>query len=118
MSDMKFCRDCGAQIAREAEICPKCGIRQMPAPKSGTVAHNKIEGASDKSRMVALLLCIFLGGLGVHNFYAGNAKRGVLLILLWLTGFGALIIWLIDLTAILSGTFKDGDGNPILDWNI
>ena len=122
MSDMKFCRDCGAQIAKEAEICPKCGIRQMPPPKSaGGTTKQVIEGASDKSRLVVLLLCLFLGGLGVHCFYVGNKKRGIIMLVLDFTIIGiivSLIMCLLDLIAILSGTFKDGDGNPVLNWSI
>ena len=34
---------------------------------------------SPKSKAVALLLCIFLGFLGVHRFYVGKAGTGVLL---------------------------------------
>ena len=119
MSDMKFCRDCGAQIAKEAEICPKCGIRQMPPPKNvGGTNKQVIEGASDKSRMIALILCFFVGWFcGAHNFYVGNAKRGILILLTCLFGIGELIA-IIDFIKILSGTFKDGDGNPVLDWNI
>jgi predicted RNA-binding Zn-ribbon protein involved in translation (DUF1610 family) len=31
-NDEKFCSSCGAVIKKEAEICPKCGVRQMAAP--------------------------------------------------------------------------------------
>lgn len=30
--DEKFCLSCGAVIKKEAEICPKCGVRQIIAP--------------------------------------------------------------------------------------
>jgi len=33
-SRTKFCMHCGAQIAFEAEICPKCGVRIAPPPRS------------------------------------------------------------------------------------
>ena len=36
---------------------------------------------SPKSRLVALLLCIFLGGLGIHRFYVGKTGTGILMIL-------------------------------------
>jgi hypothetical protein len=29
--DEKFCSSCGAAIKKEAEICPKCGVRQSSA---------------------------------------------------------------------------------------
>jgi TM2 domain-containing membrane protein YozV len=81
--------------------------------------------ASHKSRLVALLLCLFLGGIGVHRFYVGKAGTGVCMILASLLGlitFGILGfiigIWLIvDLILILCGSFKDADGLPVTDWN-
>lgn len=31
MSDEKYCSECGEIIKLKAEICPKCGVRQLPA---------------------------------------------------------------------------------------
>lgn len=39
-----------------------------------------------KSRTTAAILAIFLGGLGVHQFYLGNTQWGVIFLLLGLTG--------------------------------
>ena len=33
---------------------------------------------SSKSRMVALILCIFFGFFGVHRFYLGKVPTGIL----------------------------------------
>lgn len=60
--------------------------------------------------LVTLLLCLFLGGLGVHRFYNGKIGTGILQ-LITLGGCG---IWtLIDLIMIITGNFTDKDGNPI-----
>ena len=69
---------------------------------------------SDRGFVAALLLCLFLGWLGVHRFYAGKIGTGVLmLITLWIFTF-ALAIWvLIDLILIATGSFKDGNGRLI-----
>lgn len=65
---------------------------------------------SDKNFVVALLLCIFLGGLGIHRFYAGKIGTGILM-LITLGGFG---IWtIIDLILIIIGKFTDSEGNVI-----
>tara|TARA_B100001778_G_scaffold317733_1_gene305677 strand:- start:432 stop:653 length:222 start_codon:yes stop_codon:yes gene_type:complete len=65
---------------------------------------------SEKGFVPTLLLCILLGGLGAHRFYAGKIGTGVLM-LLTLGGFG---IWsFIDLILIAIGSFKDKDGLPI-----
>ena len=68
---------------------------------------------SEKKRLYALLLCFFLGGLGVHRFYAGKIGSGVVQILT----LGGLGIWvLIDMVMILCGSFKDAGGGSIVDW--
>ena len=64
----------------------------------------------EKSWITTLLLCLFLGGLGVHRFYAGKIGTGIL----QLITVGGCGIWtLIDLIMIITGSFTDKDGNPI-----
>ncbi|MFN0118127.1 MAG: NINE protein [Elusimicrobiota bacterium] len=70
--------------------------------------------ASNKKRTTALLLCFFLGGLGIHRFYVGKIKTGIAIIL---TIGGFFGIWpLIDLILIIMGEFKDKEGKPISTW--
>ena len=64
----KFCRECGAPIRANAEICPKCGVRQFGGP-------------AGKSKVTAGLLAIFLGGFGIHKFYLGHPGQGILYLL-------------------------------------
>lgn len=65
---------------------------------------------SDKNWLATLLLCLFLGGIGVHIFYVGKVGTGILQ-LITLGGCG---IWtLIDLIMIITGSFTDKDGNKI-----
>jgi TM2 domain-containing membrane protein YozV len=68
---------------------------------------------SDKSRLVAALLCFFLGYLGVHRFYAGKVGTGVLWLL---TGGIAGIGTLVDFIMILVGSFTDKYGNYVKEW--
>ena len=64
-----------------------------------------------KSKTTAILLCLFLGFLGVHRFYTGHILFGVIQ-LLTLGGFG---IWsLIDLIRLITGSQKDSQGNDLV----
>jgi TM2 domain-containing membrane protein YozV len=55
---MVFCRGCGKEIHDTALACPHCGAQQLIAPR--------------KSKVVAGVLALLLGGLGVHRFYLGQ----------------------------------------------
>ena len=64
-------------------------------------------GNSEKSFVTTLVLCVLLGGLGVHRFYVGKIGTGIIMLLT----LGGLGIWtLIDLIVIATQKFKDSDG--------
>lgn len=64
-----------------------------------------------KDWLITLLLCIFVGSLGVHRFYVGKIGTGVLMLLT----FGGCGIWtIIDLIMIIVGKFQDNEGNVIV----
>lgn len=68
---------------------------------------------SDRSRLVAFLLCWFLGPLGIHRFYVGKAGTGILYIFTGgIFGLGVLIDWII----ILVGGFTDEHGRTLKNW--
>ncbi len=86
------------------------------APMGGQPINGNPMGVpmSPKSRTVALILVILLGGLGVHRFYAGKVGTGVIwLLTLGLFGVGSIV----DLIMIIMGNFTDNNGLPILNWN-
>ena len=63
-----------------------------------------------KSWIATVLLCQFLGTLGVHRFYTGRIVSGIFQLLT----FGGFGIWtLIDLIMIVSGDFKDQYNRPL-----
>lgn len=84
-------------------------------------------GYAQKSKIVAGLLGLFLGGLGVHNFYLGYTGKAVAQLLLTLIGWIILIgpiisgIWaLIESVLILCSSYgsnwhRDGRGQEIQD---
>lgn len=68
------------------------------------------ELVSEKSWIVTLIFCIFLGLIGFHRFYVGKGGTAILM-LLTLGGFG---IWtVVDLITIIIDSFTDDDGKII-----
>lgn len=95
MPKYKFCSKCGAKIFEEAEICPKCGVRQMhpqavkesaaPPPASETPAVGQTaatqSGEEKKSPGIAAVLSFFWCGLG--HIYCGELTLGLGLLILY-----------------------------------
>ena len=83
------------------------------------VSHGRLQApvsASSKSRGTYIILGILLGGLGIHNFYAGRYGAGAAQLIITLTlgwiGVGLIIvgIWIIcELFAVT----EDGEGKPM-----
>ena len=74
-------------------------------------------GAAPKSKLVAALLAIFLGTLGIHNFYLGHKQKGIIQLVLCLLCVTMIIprIWsIIEFVQILMGSIKDSDGNDLV----
>ncbi len=100
------CRHCDAMISAIAEICPHCGVRQLPTD----VGHPA--DASDKRVVPAALLCIILGVFGAHRFYVGKVGTGVL----QLVTLGGLGLWMLyDLVLIATRQFRDSDGKLLTE---
>lgn len=68
---MAFCRICGSEILAEAEICPKCGVRQQTREK--------------KNPGVAAIFSVIWPGLG--QIFNGQTGKGILFILLQMINF-------------------------------
>ena len=92
--DEKYCSSCGEIIKKEAEICVKCGVRQHAAQPQYAVPHNgnimQQVPSQPKGRTAFVLLGIFLGALGIHNFYAGYQGKAIAQLLISLLSFGFL----------------------------
>lgn len=111
----KYCKNCGEKLDDKQPFCSKCGTAQT----------KEAEYESDaKSKLGAGLLGIFLGSLGVHNFYLGYTNKAIAQILLstvgWIAfGLGpvAASVWgLIEGIEILAGYIdKDAYGVPLKD---
>lgn len=112
-----YCPNCGAHTMPGANACTNCGVMLVsPAQQQAQMAV-----APSKSKMAAGLFGIFLGGLGVHNFYLGYTGKAVAQLLITVLTCGAGLVvsgtWgFIEGILILCGNInKDGKGNPLLD---
>lgn len=104
----KYCRNCGAKLPINADVCIKCG----------TFVNKKTENS--KSKVIAFLFGIFFGIFGVHNFYLGYNGKGISQLLITFLSFGLLsfvsIIWsFIESILILVGEIdKDAEGKKLI----
>ncbi|MCK7675235.1 TM2 domain-containing protein [Corynebacterium pygosceleis] len=92
-------------------------------------AYTQRPAGEQKSWLVTVLLCFFLGELGVHNFYIGQQKTGTIQLVVYCVAFliGVLtlgigfilllpsVIWkFIDLFKLLTGAVStDAQGVPL-----
>lgn len=142
----KMCKNCGTLTDDTASNCPNCGAMLdagQPNPQMGQPMQQPMQqpvqpnpqmgqpmpmgqqpmpgsvppGVEQKSKIVAGLLGIFLGGWGIHNFYLGNTSRAVIQIIVTLVTCGAGAIWgLVEGIMILCGSIKtDAKGVPLKD---
>lgn len=104
-----ICKNCGATIEEGANYCTQCGAGVNPTNagrQAEQTAYQPNENAyysagpnpvyqqpfggqaPQKSKTAAGLLAIFLGSLGIHKFYLGYTKSGVIMLLVSLLTFG------------------------------
>lgn len=116
-----YCQKCGQQIENDTQICSNCGASVNGPVNQGQNQQGQYNNYAPvdprKSRLVAGILQIFIGGFGVGRFYLGYTGIGVaqLLVTIFTCGLGA--IWpFVDGILILTGQVEtDADGNTLKD---
>lgn len=99
------------QQRQQAQQSQQTFQTQQDFNQSSANQHTGYNPISDKEKVVALALCVFIGYLGGHYFYVRRYGMGILYIL---TGGLFGIGWLVDIIKILKGQFKDSDNNYLL----
>lgn len=93
-------------VAKVITAAAKSVKQEYNAPAQKQAATATATGG--KSWLVALLLALFLGGLGIHRFYLGYTWQGVVQLLT----AGGFFIWaFIDLIRIILRDLKPKDGD-------
>lgn len=131
-----FCSSCGAGLTSGVSFCGACGARvegagggaaaaplamgvavaspaAMTGPGFGVDPQSGL-AYSSRSKVVAGLLQILLGGLGIGRFYMGHTGMGIAqaLVTVFTCGLGG--IWgLVDGIIILAGDVRDAQGLPL-----
>lgn len=74
---MMFCHGCGKEIHESANTCPYCGAVQRQTT-------SKDAAGAGKRKMIAGILALMFGGLGIHKFYTGAWGWGIVyIVLIW-----------------------------------
>ena len=128
------CTSCGATVPPGTNRCIKCGsyveqqatqptAQPTPQPVTGPTEQAPPAGPAVKSKVVAGVLGILLGSLGIHRFYLGYVGIGIIQLLMtvlfsWFTcGITAMAagIWgLVEGILILVGSLnEDSQGRPL-----
>ncbi len=99
-----FCRNCGREVHPQAVACPGCGVpprlekKFCPNCAAPTQANQALctscgaslaaapSGGCDQTKLIAGLLGILLGSLGIHKFYLGYTTEGLTMLLVSLLG--------------------------------
>lgn len=102
----KYCANCGEEVKTQGqEICLKCGHKLSGGSSLGNLSSSASWVPAGKDKLIAILLCLFLGGLGIHNFYLGETKKGVVRIVANLLLVGGIILAIIDFVKMLMDNY-------------
>ena len=87
-SDEKYCHECGEIIRIRAEICPKCGVRQLLVPQIGGTGAFGIPGQR---------VCNSCGHVGPMKTWLRNYNVpqliAIVLLLFWILPGIIFIAW-------------------------
>jgi hypothetical protein len=111
-----------ASFAASTMVAAQTSSKQVSAPRTNKfntklakVAQKVMvakgmhaSGGGGKSQLIALILCIAVGSIGIHRFYLGYTWQGIVQLL---TAGGCGVWQLIDLIRIINGDLQPKDGS-------
>lgn len=68
---MPYCKYCGCELDNSAKFCQECGKPTKEEYKT-------------KSKVITVILLLLFGYLGVHKFYLGKNREGVIFLIGWI----------------------------------
>lgn len=81
----------------------------QPSPLAGPAVYAP---RPPKTRFVYIILALFLGGLGIHNFYAGRYGSAIAqLLITLLIGWTIIPLFVVGLWALIEAIVVAHDGN-------
>lgn len=63
-----------------------------------------------RDRLTTLIVCLFFGSFGLHRFYTGHTREGLIQLV---TMGGCGIWWALDVVQIARGRYRDAEGRPL-----
>ena len=129
----RFCTNCGSPVVYQAVVCVRCGCPpnrekhfcascgspvspiQAVCIRCGMSLNQQYYG-QPKSKTTFILLGIFLGGIGAHNFYAGYTNKGITQLVISLLCFwlgASIVIWIWAIVEVCTITV-DANGQPMV----
>lgn len=100
------CHWCKKSIPFKDKACPHCGLFQPAQPSEEFKQPTTVIAKNPKSRSMAVLLAMILGGIGLHKFYLNKPGAGVLYLLFCWT-FIPVILGFFEGLSYLSMSDKD-----------
>lgn len=122
----RYCPDCGQEVKnKDSEICLNCGVRLKSLK---TNINDNLKNITDNgkpignSKILAGVLAVILGAIGIHKFYLGYREQGfiqlaIFLVAVFIFPSAVLInnIWsIIDAINIFSGKMTTSTGEVLV----
>lgn len=112
------------QNVAPAKLIEKKAVDHKVMVKATTQVLKQKKAMADpgdgKSQVIALILFVLFGPIGIHRFYLGHRRSGLLMLLLCctlilpvinlFTGLVLLVWWVLDLIKLVTGDLKPVDG--------